>query len=173
MAFPGQRSASVCAALYNYIENLKKNLANRLARRGLGYHPPTFWLIPQARQTLERLHPHYPMAVVSARDQLGTHAFLQQFELDPFFHAVAHAQTCRHTKPFPDPIEWAAHEMGVSPQECLMIGDTPVDIRAGRAAGAQTVGVLCGFGHEIELRRAGADLILPTTSDLVNVLEGQ
>ena len=46
----------------------------------------------------------------------------------------------------------------------------PVDIRAGRAAGSQTVGVLCGFGQQSELVRAGADLILPTTAMIANVL---
>ena len=51
-----------------------------------------------------------------------------------------------------------------------MVGDTTVDIRAGKAAGAQTVGVLCGFGQEPELRRAGADLILPDTAALAQVL---
>ena len=68
---------------------------------------------------------------------------------------------------------WAARQMGLEPQECLMIGDTTVDIRAGKAAGAQTVGVLCGFGDEKELRRAGADLILPSTADLAQVLFGE
>jgi phosphoglycolate phosphatase-like HAD superfamily hydrolase len=51
-----------------------------------------------------------------------------------------------------------------------MVGDTTVDIRAGKAAGAQTAGVLCGFGSERELRRAGADLILPTTGQLDEIL---
>jgi phosphoglycolate phosphatase len=60
--------------------------------------------------------------------------------------------------------------MKVAPEECLMIGDTTIDIRTGRAAGAQTVGVLCGFGTEGELRRTGAGLILRTTSDLLAVL---
>jgi len=60
--------------------------------------------------------------------------------------------------------------MGVKPEECLMIGDTTVDIYAGRADGAQTVGVLCGFGEEKERRRAGADLILPTTTELERYL---
>jgi phosphoglycolate phosphatase-like HAD superfamily hydrolase len=60
--------------------------------------------------------------------------------------------------------------MGVLPEECLMIGDTTVDIRAGRSAGAQTVGVLCGFGSEDELQRAGADLILPTPLDVLKYL---
>ena len=68
---------------------------------------------------------------------------------------------------------WAARQMGLEPQECVMIGDTTVDIRAGKAAGAQTVGVLCGFGDEKELRRAGADLILPSTADLAQVLFGE
>ena len=52
----------------------------------------------------------------------------------------------------------------MAPAACLMVGDTTVDIRMGRAAGAQTVGVLCGFGDERELSRAGADDILPETS---------
>lgn len=51
-----------------------------------------------------------------------------------------------------------------------MVGDTTVDIRAGKAAGAQTAGVLSGFGHARELQSAGADLILPSAADLLEVL---
>ena len=51
-----------------------------------------------------------------------------------------------------------------------MIGDTTVDIQAGKAAGAQTVGVLCGFGEEPELKKKGADMILNTTSELTSLL---
>jgi len=156
--------------LDNQLVGLRRYLSNFLARHGWSRRPPTFWLIPKARQTLESLYPHYPLAVVSARDARGTHAFLRQFDLHPFFRAVAHAQTCRHTKPFPDPILWAAQEIGIPPEACLMIGDTSVDIRAGKAAGAQTAGVLSGFGYESELRRAGADLIVPSAADLVDIL---
>jgi len=52
-----------------------------------------------------------------------------------------------------------------------MIGDTTVDIRAGKSAGAQVLGVLCGFGEEPELRRMGADEILADTPQLVNLLK--
>ena len=54
-----------------------------------------------------------------------------------------------------------------------LIGDTTTDIRTGAAARAQTVDVLCGFGTSAELRRAGAHLILRTTSDLLSVLRPQ
>jgi phosphoglycolate phosphatase-like HAD superfamily hydrolase len=60
--------------------------------------------------------------------------------------------------------------MGVLPAECLMVGDTVVDIKSGKAAGAQTVGVLCGFGEEKELIKAGADVILETTPALIDLL---
>jgi len=67
----------------------------------------------------------------------------------------------------------AAEKMGVKPHECLMVGDTTVDMRAGRSAGAQTVGVLCGFGEEKELKNMGANLILNNTHQLVDVLNGK
>jgi phosphoglycolate phosphatase len=54
-----------------------------------------------------------------------------------------------------------------------MIGDTTVDMRAGKSAGAQTVGVLCGFGEEAELRKLGADLILKSTSDLTKIFDAK
>jgi HAD superfamily hydrolase (TIGR01509 family) len=132
-----------------------------------------FWLVPGVDKLLAGLHPHWPLAVVSARGELSTLAFLDQFSLRPYFHTVATALTCTHTKPFADPIVWAAAQMGVDPQACLMVGDTTVDIRAGKAAGAQTIGVLCGFGARRELERAGADLIVSSTADLSEILAGQ
>lgn len=135
-------------------------------------NPPMhdYLLIEGVREMLVALQPHYPMTVVSARDNRSTRAFLDHFELTHFFQEIITALTVEHTKPFPHPIRHAAEKMGVRPEECLMIGDTTVDIRAGRAAGAQTVGVLCGFGEEHELRRAGADLVLQNTPDLTEIL---
>src|SRR5215211_9429954 len=106
------------------------------------------------------------MAVVSARDKKSTMRFLTQFDLCKYFEVIVTGLSALHTKPYPDPILLAAEKMGVQPQECLMIGDTTVDMRAGKAAGAQTVGVLCGFGEEEELLRMGADHILNNTAEL-------
>lgn len=132
--------------------------------------PYAFWLIPGVDALLAELHPRWPLAVVSARGEQSTLAFLEQFQLRGHFLAVATALTCPYTKPFADPILWAAAQMGVPAANCLMVGDTTVDIRAGKAAGAQTVGVLCGFGSRRELERAGADLILDSTAELAQIL---
>jgi len=132
--------------------------------------PKTFRLIEGVAEMLDELDGRYPMSIVSARDEPTTRLFLDVFDLSRHFPCVAAALTCPHTKPYPDPVLWAAGTMGVAPENCLMIGDTTVDIRAGRSAGAQTVGVLCGFGDEDELRRMGADEILMSTVELGRVL---
>ena len=152
------------------IDGLLARLGDRLSKPcdQPKIRPPL--IIPGVCEMLAALAQRYPMAVVSARGQRSTQIFLDCHELRPFFQVVVTDQTCEHTKPYPDPILWAAERMNVPAEACLMIGDTTVDIRAGRAAGAQTVGVLCGFGQEGELIRAGADLILPTTAALADYL---
>ena len=141
-------------------------LGDKLYELGIGANGQPFLLISGVREMLAALYNHYPLSIVSARGQKSTGRFLLQFELVQYFSAVATGQTCLHTKPYPEPIEWVAERMGVTPASCLMIGDTPIDILTGKKAGAQTVGVLCGFGEERELIRAGADLILKNTTDL-------
>jgi len=145
-------------------------LGDSIYQMGLRKANKPFLLIPGVMDTLETLHSQYVMSVVSARGGISTLMFLDQFNLSPFFKSVATAQTCEHTKPYPDPILWAAEKMGVRPTECLMIGDTTVDILAARAANAQSVGVLCGFGERDELEKSGADLILDHTAILPDVL---
>lgn len=132
-----------------------------------------FLLIPSVDEMLAALKGRYPMAVVSARHHKSTMRFLEQFDLVHYFDVIVTGLSAPRTKPFPDPIFMAAKMMGVRPEECLMIGDTTVDIRAGKAAGAQTVGVLCGFGEEQELLDMGADLIISATPQVTEVLNLQ
>jgi HAD superfamily hydrolase (TIGR01509 family) len=132
-----------------------------------------YLLVPGVDSMLARLHGRFPMSVVSARDERATRAFLDHFDLTRYFDVIVTALTAAHTKPYPDPILFAAQKMGVPPESCLMIGDTTVDMRAAKSAGAQAVGVLCGFGEEGELRRRGADLILKSTAEVADVLSGK
>jgi HAD superfamily hydrolase (TIGR01509 family) len=148
--------------LFNWL--FKKNRSRRLPK-------DRFWMIPGIRELLADLHQHYPLAVVSARDEAATLVFLDLFELTPFFDTIVTAHTTEHTKPFPEPVEFAAAALGLAPEECLMVGDTIVDVKAGRLAGAQTVAVLCGFGQKPELERAGADIVLNHTTDLKSLLQ--
>jgi N-acetyl-D-muramate 6-phosphate phosphatase len=130
-----------------------------------------FWIVPGVSAMLDQLQGHFPMAVVSARDRNTTLNFLEHFDLLPYFEVVVTAHTCRHTKPFPDPVIHAVHALGLEADQCVMVGDTIVDVVAGRSAGAQTIAVLCGFGTQRELERAGADLILASTAEITQLFD--
>ncbi|MBO6576173.1 MAG: HAD family hydrolase [Rhodothermales bacterium] len=127
-------------------------------------------MVPDVKEMLDILVKRYPMSTISTGSGPRVEAFLEHYQVRDHFTCVVTAQTTPRMKPFPDPLFHAAKAMGVSPEQCLMIGDTTVDMRTAVAAGAQSVGVLCGFGKEDELRRRGAGLILKTTSDLLGVL---
>jgi HAD superfamily hydrolase (TIGR01509 family) len=135
-------------------------------------HPRPKRYVPMTgmQALLPTLASRYPLALITARSRRPTLAFVNQFDLQSVVKLVVSAQTARHTKPYPDPVLWAAKTLGLPPEACVMIGDTTVDILAGKRAGAQAIGVLCGFGERAELEQCGADLILEHTADLAQVV---
>ncbi len=127
-------------------------------------------IVPGIAEMVDALAAHFPMCAISTGGAERVAHFFETFGLRQHFTALVTAQTTVRMKPYPDPVEYAAEQMGVAPEDCVMIGDTTVDILAGKAAGAQTIGVLCGFGTEDELRREGADEIVDVTPDVVQLL---
>jgi phosphoglycolate phosphatase len=57
------------------------------------------------------------------------------------------------------------HGQELSPEQVYVVGDTPRDIAAGRAAGATAVGVASGHYDADELRAAQADHVLRSLSE--------
>ena len=60
-------------------------------------------------------------------------------------------------KPNPQHVADALNCLGVRPENALMVGDHPMDIMAGLAAGTRTAGVASGRRSEAELSAAGAN----------------
>lgn len=150
-----------------YLDELWKKLT---AGRAKTKPPLPFMAVPGIEQALQQLRTSFKLAVVSARGQHGTMAFLEQFGLCDHFGTVITSHSCRNNKPHPEPVLLAASRLQVAPHECIMIGDTVMDIRAGKAAGCQTIGVLCGFGTPQELAAAGADMLLASTVEVADFL---
>ena len=161
--------------LYNLADRLDLDsflikLLNRRTRNKT-HKIKKYWIIAGIEEMLQKMEKHFPMGVVSARDEASSLAFIRQFNLEKYFKVVVTSQTCRHTKPFPDPLLFAAEELDIAPEACLMVGDTTVDMRAAKLAGMQALGVLCGFGTKRELLRAGADFLMDSPAQLPSFLE--
>ncbi len=141
-------------------------VADRVGQlRGLST-PANFRPVEGTRDLLQDLSYRYHLGIVTTRSRLQAEAFLEQQGLTDLFQVVTGREDTFRIKPHPSPVCHAAEQLGVPVERCLMVGDTQVDMWAARAAGARAVGVLCGFGSENELERAGANLVVKTTAQL-------
>ena len=127
-------------------------------------------LIEGTEALLRDLTDNYRLAVVTTRARPEASALIKHAELERFFPVVITRQDILYMKPHPEPVRKAAARLGVAPERCLMVGDTGMDIRSARRAGAYAVGVLSGVGARAELERAGAHLILECASRLLDHL---
>ena len=122
--------------------------------------------VPGVLETIHALYQSYRLGVVTTRSRADALAFVRQFGLEALFELAATREDTERLKPHPEPIWHAASALGLVPQQCVMVGDTVVDIVSAKSAGCFAVGVLCGFGERDELLEAGADLVLETASQL-------
>jgi HAD superfamily hydrolase (TIGR01549 family) len=73
-------------------------------------------------------------------------------------------------KPSPDGILECLKRMNVHATHAIVIGDTPLDIRAGKAAGTLTIGVLSGIGNQMQLEAEAPTAIIKDISELLSLL---
>jgi N-acetyl-D-muramate 6-phosphate phosphatase len=153
-----------------HLDGLVMGLLDTLRRRRAA-HAPHFQLIPGVEEMLQTLAPHYKLGLVTTRSRRHIEQFLASVpHLAPLFQVTVGRQDTRRLKPHPSPVQWAAAILTVPLPNCLMVGDTTMDIKAARRAGAWSVGVLCGFGQRKELAKAGAHLILNSTAEIAQIV---
>ncbi len=147
-----------------HLDGLLFRLNDTLHRwRGLR-RPENFVAVADTPEMLRKLADRYRLAVVTSRSRAEADQFLAQYGLSDIFHAVITRDDVSRLKPHPMPVRAAASRLGLPAARCVMVGDTQVDVRAAKAAGALVVGVLCGFGEEQDFH--SADLIIRTTGEL-------
>ena len=87
---------------------------------------------------------------------------------------VFSANMVRHGKPAPDLFLYAAREMGVLPERCVVVEDSLAGIAAARAAGMTAIGFCggshCAPDHAARLSAAGATSVIADLRDLAGVL---
>ena len=73
-------------------------------------------------------------------------------------------------KPDPAGFIYIAEKFGVSCEECMMVGDTNVDMLTGLNANAHSLGVLWGFRPREELEENGAHVIVQKVDELADAI---
>ena len=73
-------------------------------------------------------------------------------------------------KPHPEPVLKTLEAMGFEAGQTLVVGDMAVDILMGANAGARTCGVTWGNGTREDLEKAGADIIINSIEELIEIV---
>ncbi len=107
--------------------------------------------------------------VVTAKIQDFTLPILNLFELEAFFKAVYAPASCEATE-IGDQIRRAMEAEDMDPSETVMVGDRRFDLLGARANNIRFVGVSWGYGTRLELEEAGAEYIVDTPEELVELL---
>jgi phosphoglycolate phosphatase-like HAD superfamily hydrolase len=125
-------------------------------------HPVT-----DLRALFDRLRARVPrFAVATSDDREPTERTRASRGVAGDMAATACADDGVPHKPAPDPVLRICERLSVAPARTAVVGDSPADLRMGRAAGAgRVIAVLTGVGDEATLTPL-ADIVLRSIEDL-------
>jgi len=108
------------------------------------------------------------MAVATSDERDPTERTLAALGIAGEFAALACADDGFPNKPAPDPVLRLCERLGIPPGRSAVVGDSPADMRMGRAAGAaRVIGVLTGVGDRATLEPL-ADVVLSSIAELAS-----
>lgn len=142
--------------------------AIRLFRKEYGDHMlDQTRLLPGVKEGLDLLS-WARFAVVSNKPEDFSRRILDGLGIGDRFEIILGGDSIQKRKPDPESLLKAMDFCKCSPAETAMVGDSAVDIQAGKAAGIATCGVLGGFRPKEELEAAGPDIIIRSLLELAD-----
>ena len=125
--------------------------------------------MPGARDVLDALA-NRPVALVTNKPRPPTLAILRAFGLSERFASVRTGSD-GPLKPDPRAILDVLRWMRIEPTDTWVVGDGEQDVRAGRAAGCQTVGVRGGLQGDAKLIASEPDALVASLGELAEVVK--
>lgn len=110
------------------------------------------------------------MGVVTNKSRQTTLMGLRLCGIESYMETIVTIDDVVRGKPDPEAVLKALEQLGVAPEEALMVGDSKYDMIAGRDAGVKTVGVSWSLKGEEHLRSFDPDYIIHDMKDLLEIV---
>jgi HAD superfamily hydrolase (TIGR01509 family) len=114
-----------------------------------------------------------PMGIVTGKGLRTMNITLHTLGLDRCFGVTISGDDVERQKPAPDALLLAAGALGVEPGQCAMIGDSPADINAGKAAGMITVAAAWHAPYRERIRALEPDVWAETPAQVVELFRSE
>jgi phosphoglycolate phosphatase len=103
-------------------------------------------LYPRVATTLRSLtESGARLGICTNKQQTATFAVLEGFNIAKYFEVIVGGDVVRFRKPDPRHLLAALEQLGASPDEAVMVGDSENDYAAGRGAGAAVILMRYGY----------------------------
>lgn len=130
-------------------------------------------LFDDARGVIEELkHRGYKIGIATGKSRQGYDRVMGYTRLSEFIDVSSTGDEVR-SKPDQQMLNRLSDELRIPPKGCLMVGDSSLDICMGVNAHTHTAGVLTGVHDRDTLMNAGADTVVNTLTDLLELLPGR
>ena len=116
-----------------------KELIEKHSQTLRGYYSGKFPIVPHAPEVLRALSKRFPMALATSTRRRLADLYLARIGVTDYFKVVIGGDEVENAKPDPEIFLKAAAELGVDPQETIVIEDSTHGIHAGKAAGATVI----------------------------------
>ena len=126
--------------------------------------------MPGLHPMLEHFHPRVKLGIATSRAADGAQLILAHMGMLDRFAAVVGIYEVTHAKPHPEPVLQALERLHVSPPHAVMVGDVPYDMEAARRAGVHAVGLVSELYPAEALRAAGADAVIRSLDELIELV---
>lgn len=129
--------------------------------------------LPNVQVALRNLSQQAKLALITMRfvPKLQIIRELEQFSLESYFKYIVTALEIHKPKPSPEALIKIVRALDVDICDCVIVGDSVIDVRAGKAAGTKTVAVLSGLFSYDELSSEQPDLILDNVTKLPDYVD--
>ncbi|MGH6634733.1 MAG: phosphoglycolate phosphatase [Gammaproteobacteria bacterium] len=128
-------------------------------------------LYPGVREGIDYLlQAGYALGCITNKRQRFTRPLLGALGLLSGFSVVVSGDSLAEKKPSPEPLLYAALNLGVSAEDSLMVGDSINDVLAARAARMPIIGVRYGYNHGEDITQARPDYVLDSLAELQRLL---
>ena len=109
------------------------------------HHDDMIRSIPGVKETLEQLKAQgIKLAVVTSKKPPMLRRGLDCLQLTPYFDATVALGDTKESKPHPEPMLAACAKLGVKPEECLCVGDSPFDSGESKIKSDKQIKHFCG-----------------------------
>ncbi len=111
------------------------------------------------------------IALVTNKPEDLSDKILDLLEVKQYFDVVVGPESVKKMKPDPEGILQVLEQFKISPRQAIMVGDSHVDIEAGKNAGTITCGVTYGLGDREELIKSSPDILINDMAELLTHIE--